>query len=274
MKSALLRKDLFSMSFNVAPYTSFVNEIVSRSRSQKSEFVCVANVHMLIESFLDKNFADVVNKAGIVTPDGMPITWALRMLRGIKQDRVAGMDLLPDLLSKCAQESLPVYFYGGTQLMLDKTDSFLKTKYADLHVAGMYSPPFRKLTKAEDQEVVDRINASGAKIVFVVLGCPKQEKWMASMKGRINALMIGIGGALPVMVGMQKRAPKWLQNVGMEWAYRLAQDPKRLAKRYFVTNTIFIYLLISHTIKQAFIPGNYSSVISMGAGSGLSKNYA
>ena len=274
MKSPLLRKDLFSMSFNVAPYKSFVNEIVSRSKNHNSSFVCVANVHMLIESVLDSKFSDVVNQADIVTPDGVPITWALRLLQGIKQDRVAGMDLLPDLLVKCSSENLPVYFYGGTQTMLDKTDEFVKRNYPDLKVAGMYSPPFRKLTDAEDQEIVDTINDSGAKIVFVVLGCPKQEKWMASMKGRINALMIGIGGALPVMVGMQKRAPKWIQNAGMEWGYRLAQDPKRLAKRYFVTNSIFIYLLVFEKIKLSFMPRPFPSVVSMSNNSQLSKKYA
>jgi N-acetylglucosaminyldiphosphoundecaprenol N-acetyl-beta-D-mannosaminyltransferase len=263
MKTLMLKQDLFSMSFNVAPYNSFINEIVARSKSFSSEFVCVANVHMLVESFLDRNFASVVNNADIVTPDGVPITWALRLLDGIKQDRVAGMDLLPDLLSRCSTENLPVYFYGGTQTMLDKTDAFVKQNYPALNVAGMYSPPFRKLTEAEDQAVADQINASGARIVFVVLGCPKQEKWMASMKGKINAVMIGIGGALPVLVGMQKRAPKWIQNIGMEWGYRLAQDPKRLFKRYLVTNSIFIYLLLTQKAKQLIINKKPSKVVTL-----------
>jgi N-acetylglucosaminyldiphosphoundecaprenol N-acetyl-beta-D-mannosaminyltransferase len=258
----MLKRQVISMPFNVAPYNNFVDEIITRGRSFNSEFVCVANVHMLVEAFLDRSFASVVNGADIVTPDGVPITWALRLLEGIKQDRVAGMDLLPDLLERCADEDLPVFFYGGTQLMLDKTDAFVKENFPALNMAGMYSPPFRILTKAEDEEIAAKINASGARIVFVVLGCPKQEKWMASMKGRINAVMIGIGGALPVMVGMQKRAPLWVQKIGMEWGYRLAQDPKRLAKRYLVTNSIFIYLLLRQKIRQTFTITKAKNLIS------------
>jgi N-acetylglucosaminyldiphosphoundecaprenol N-acetyl-beta-D-mannosaminyltransferase len=188
------------------------------------------------------------------------------LLSGIKQDRVAGMDMLPDLLSACEEEQLPVFIYGGTNSLIDKTRTYISERYATLPVAGMYSPPFRELTSLEDQEVVDKINASHARVVFVVLGCPKQEKWMAAMKGKINAVMIGIGGALPVLVGMQKRAPKWIQDSGFEWIFRLAQDPRRLARRYVFTNSIFVYLLLSRKIRNLvtrrkrtkFIPPNES----------------
>jgi N-acetylglucosaminyldiphosphoundecaprenol N-acetyl-beta-D-mannosaminyltransferase len=244
---------IFHTTFNIAPYQTFVDQIIDKSRNAVGgKYVCVANVHMLIEAYKDDDFAQQVRNADIVTPDGMPITWAIRLIHGLKQDRVAGMDLLPDLLKRAEAEKLPVYFYGGTEEMLEKTATYTAKHYPTLQVAGLYSPPFHSLTTREDQEVIKNINASGAKLVFVVLGCPKQEKWMASMKSRIDATMIGIGGALPVLLGMQKRAPLWMQSSGLEWCYRLVQDPKRLWKRYFVTNSIFLGLIIGDRMKRAW----------------------
>jgi N-acetylglucosaminyldiphosphoundecaprenol N-acetyl-beta-D-mannosaminyltransferase len=176
------------------------------------------------------------------------LTWALNRLYGIKQERVAGMDLLPDLLSLSSEHSIPIFFYGSTEEVLSQTQEYIKTYYPKIPFTGVYSPPFRPLTVDEECEVIDKINTSGARIIFVSLGCPKQEKWMASMKGRINGVMIGIGGALPVLLGVQKRAPRWMRKCGLEWLFRLLQEPKRLFKRYFYTNTKFIYLILREKI--------------------------
>ncbi|WP_207494065.1 WecB/TagA/CpsF family glycosyltransferase [Aridibaculum aurantiacum] len=235
---------VLSIAVSIGGYQEFLKNIIANALEHKSEYICVANVHMLVEAHNDPAFAEVLEKANVVTPDGMPLTWAMKLLYGFKQDRVAGMDLLPDLLLKAEDTQLPVFFYGGTKEMLDQTKQYLSVHFPKVDVAGMYSPPFRKLTEAENDEVVKMINGSGAGLVFVALGCPKQEKWMASMKGKIHAEMIGIGGALPVMVGMQKRAPLWMQKNGLEWLFRFSQEPKRLFKRYAVTNTQFIMLLI------------------------------
>lgn len=243
------RKKLLALQIVSGDYQEFVDHLIHLAKSKISSYTCVANVHMLVEAHKDKDFAEVVNGADIVTPDGMPLAKGLKFIYGEKQDRVAGMDLLPDLLRESEKESLPVYFYGGTQEMLDTTEKFCKENYPELKIAGLHSPPFRALSKAEEEVIVQEINNSGARFVFVALGCPKQEKWMAAMKGRINACMIGIGGALPVMVGMQKRAPFWMQKFSLEWLYRLAQEPRRLFKRYFQTNTLFIYLFSKEYIK-------------------------
>lgn len=207
---------------------------------------------MLIEAYNDRNFARIVSNANIITPDGKPLAWALGILYGIKQVRVAGMDLFPDLLNAAAVHQLPVYFYGGTVSLLDKTLAHLRENYPKLQIAGSYSPPFRKLSPKEDEFVIDQINRSGASLVFVVLGCPKQEKWMAAMKGRINAVMVGIGGALPVLVGVHRRAPGWMQYAGLEWMFRLTQEPKRLFRRYSVTNSKFLYLILKEYIRVKF----------------------
>lgn len=251
-------KRFINFSISTGKYASFLSYIMLLAKQGSSSTVCVANVHMFIEAYKDNNFLRVVNNADVVTPDGQPLTWGLKLLYGIKQDRVAGMDLLPDMLRLLSELAMPVYFYGGTDEVLEKTGTYLNERYASLKVAGLYSPPFRLLTEDEDEKIVCNINASGAKVVFVVLGCPKQEKWMAKMKGRINAVMIGIGGALPVLVGLQKRAPVWMQKSGLEWMYRLAQEPQRLFKRYAVTNALFIYVLLKEYIHIKVFKKSYS----------------
>jgi len=244
------KEALLDFPISTGSYEQLLSQLIRMAQTGKSAVVCVANVHMFVEAHRNRDFKEIMNGADIVTTDGKPLTWGLKILYGIKQDRVAGMDLMPDLLSQLCDDKLSVFFYGGTQEMLARTKDFCNEKFPALNVAGMYSPPFRKLTAEEDQDVVDMINRSGASIVWVALGCPKQERWMISMKGRINALMIGIGGALPVMVGMQKRAPLWMQNAGLEWLYRLCQEPKRLFKRYAVTNSMFILLLAKALVKM------------------------
>ncbi len=238
-----MNKRLISIDVTTGIYSEFIDRWVAMSQLKTSSYTCVANVHMLVEAHNDPDFAKIVNEADIVTPDGMPLTWGLKLIYGIDQQRVAGMDLLPDLLRKAENTGISVFFYGGTQNMLAQTEKFLIEKFPSLKISGMISPPFRSLLEHEEIEIIEKINQSGAQLVFVALGCPKQEKWMASMRGRIHATMIGIGGALPVMVGMQKRAPEWMQKASLEWLYRLVQEPKRLFKRYAVTNTTYLWLL-------------------------------
>lgn len=238
-----MSKKIISLLITTGSYSSILNNIIAISKKKQSSYVCVANVHMCIEAYKSSSFAKNVNDADLVTPDGMPLTISVKLLYGQKQDRVAGMDLLPDLLAAAEKENLGVFFYGGTDEMLDETKEYVKNNYPDLSNQHYLSPPFRPLTIEEEEEIVNTINQSEAHLVFVALGCPKQEKWMASMEGRVNACMIGIGGALPVMIGLQKRAPKWMQQLSLEWLFRLIQEPRRLFKRYFITNSLFMYLL-------------------------------
>ena len=235
--------NLISIPVNTGSYNDFVETIITAAKNRLSQYACVANVHMLVEAHKSRSFASIVGNANFVTPDGKPLAWAMRLLYGIKQDRVAGMDLLPDLLHSASIQKLTVYFYGGTYRMLEKTRKYLYANYPGLKIVGYNNPPFRKLTEEETAQTIEKINESGANLVFVALGCPKQEQWMAEMNGKINAVCVGIGGALPVMVGMQKRAPKWMQKNGLEWFFRLMQEPGRLFKRYAITNSMFIYLL-------------------------------
>lgn len=243
------KKRLLSMDITLGPYDSFIDRIDAMCRERRAGYICVANVHMLVEAHQDENFAKVVNQATMVTPDGMPLTWGLKLMYGLKQDRVAGMDLLPDLLERFSTTGTPVFLYGGTQAMLDQATAYIQQHYPSVRMAGAISPPFRPLTPEEKDGIIEQINGSGAGMVFVALGCPKQEKWMHEMQGKLSPMLIGIGGALPVMVGMQKRAPRWMQRSGLEWLYRLGQEPKRLFKRYFTTNTLFLWLLFKARVK-------------------------
>jgi N-acetylglucosaminyldiphosphoundecaprenol N-acetyl-beta-D-mannosaminyltransferase len=244
-----MKKKLLSLMVSTGPYRSFSQHIMSLALTRKSSYVCVANVHMLVEAYKNKQFAAIVNRADIVTPDGMPLAKGLEMLYGTPQDRVAGMDLLPDLLSAAEKTGLKVYFYGGTPEMQKRTEEYVQRTYPLLKTTGFHSPPFRPLTEEEEQEIVHTINTSNTNIVFVALGCPKQEKWMAGMKGRNHACMVGIGGALPVMIGLQERAPVWMQKYSLEWLYRLYQEPERLWKRYFYTNSLFLALFVREYVK-------------------------
>jgi N-acetylglucosaminyldiphosphoundecaprenol N-acetyl-beta-D-mannosaminyltransferase len=244
-----MKKSLISINIDTGTYKNFVDEVVDMSRKESS-YTCIANVHMLVEAYTNASFARIINSADMITPDGMPLTWGLKLLHGVKQDRVAGMDLLPDILEEAEKKGIPVYFYGGTEEMLSRIRENIPKRYASLIIAGMFSPPFRELTTAEIDLTAQFINNSGAKIVFVILGCPKQELWMGRMKNKIRGTMIGVGGALPVLLGIQKRAPRWMQRNGFEWLFRLYQEPRRLFKRYAITNSIFIFLLCKEVIRM------------------------
>lgn len=224
-----------------APYRQFIRAIAERAQQRQSAYVCFANVHMLMEAHHDPGFNQVVNQADLVAPDGRPLSVLMRWQYGLRQDRVCGMDLLPDLLRTAAKQNLSVYFYGSTQETLDAIEARLLQDHPTLRIAGMESPPFRPLTAEEDQAAVERINASEAHLVFVSLGCPKQERWMADHQGRVPACMLGLGQAFLTYAGTEKRLPRWARDFALEWAYRLYLEPKRLWKRYLVGNTWFLY---------------------------------
>jgi N-acetylglucosaminyldiphosphoundecaprenol N-acetyl-beta-D-mannosaminyltransferase len=236
-----VKVQVLSVPINLGTMDQHLQQICRWAEERRSTYTCFCNVHMAVEAGDDPKFRAVVENADMVTADGVPIKWAISIFHHIKTERVAGMDLLPLILKESEKRGLSVYFYGGTEEMLATTENHIATKFPALRVAGTCSPPFRPLTKSEETGIVDKINQSGANLLVVTLGCPKQEKWMASMRGRIHAAMIGIGGALPVMVGMQKRAPDWMQTAGLEWLHRLASEPGRLFKRYFVTNSSFLF---------------------------------
>lgn len=236
---------------NVGKYEDFISHLLTLSHKNLSSYVCIANVHMTIEVYKSKKFKEIVNSANIITPDGMPLAKAIKYLYGVSQDRVAGMDLTSDIMCKCEKNNMSIFVYGLTTKTLEQFKNKTKVEFPRLNIKT-YSPPFRELASNEKEQIINDINHFNPNFLFVSLGCPKQEKWMAEHKGKINSCMIGLGGALEVYAGVKKRAPKWMQENSLEWFYRLIQDPKRLWKRYLYTNSIFIYLLLKQIILQKF----------------------
>lgn len=236
------RLDIIGSKVTAAPFDVLIKVILDWAKQRLSKCVCVANTHMLVEAHQRPSFRDVIQKADMVTPDGMPLVWMLRLMGAKDQDRVAGLDLLQALCQQATEQGVSVYFLGSMDLILQRMRRRLQSEYPDLVIANMEPLPFRPLTEEEDQSLIQRVNDSGAGLVMLALGCPKQECWMADHKDQINAVMIGLGGAFPVYAGIHRRAHKWVRHMGLEWLYRLIQEPRRLWKRYATSIPLFIYL--------------------------------
>lgn len=231
------------MRVNAIGFADTVSQIASWVQAGKSSYVVVANVHVTMMAHDNPNYLQVVNGADLVVPDGMPLIWVLRLFGFRNQDRVYGPGLVLAICRWAEYEGIPVFFYGSTSEALNDLRRNLIEKYPNISIAGMYSPPFRPLSQDEVKADANRINSSGAKIVFVGLGAPKQEKWMAAQRNQINAVMIGVGAAFDFLAGRIRSAPTWMQRAGLEWFHRLLMEPRRLWRRYLYYNPRFIALL-------------------------------
>jgi len=225
-------------------YESATQLILGLARKRESRYVCVANVHMVMEAYDDAEFRQIVNAADLVTPDGMPLVWVMRLQGLRQQERVYGPALTQFVLEAANREGIPVGFYGSTLQTLEKLKRNVQERYPSLKIAYLYAPPFRPLTPEEDEEVVRAINDSGTRILFVGLGCPKQERWMAAHKGRVQAVMLGVGAAFDFLAGVKPQAPRWMQRAGLEWLFRLLTEPRRLWRRYLYHNPRFVLLVL------------------------------
>lgn len=210
----------------------------------QSRVICICNVHSIVTATHDKAHQAVLNAADMSTPDGMPLAWSLRKMGFPAQQRINGPDLMWKYCARAANGSHKVYLYGSTESTLVKLSAALKAAFPLLQIAGISSPPFRQLTVEEDEADIERINASGADVIFVSLGCPKQERWMYEHRGRIKCVMIGVGAAFDYHAGTIRRAPLWMQNSGLEWLHRLASEPRRLWRRYLITNFLFVWKMV------------------------------
>jgi N-acetylglucosaminyldiphosphoundecaprenol N-acetyl-beta-D-mannosaminyltransferase len=217
-----------------------VARMASWAARRESRMVGICNAHVTVTTSRDSAFHAALAVADMVTPDGAPVAWMLRRLGARAQQRVSGPDLMLDYCAHAASIGEPMYFYGATDEILDALEARLRERFPGLVVAGRWSPPFRPLTREEDEAAVQRINASGARVVWVGLGCPKQELWMAEHRGRVQAVMVGVGAAFAFHAGVSKRAPLWMRERGLEWLHRLWSEPRRLWRRYLVTNTLFV----------------------------------
>ncbi len=242
-------KKIIGISVNSLQFEDQIDIIIEWAQCNLSKVVCIANVHMLVEGCRSPQFGEILHNADLVTPDGMPLVWMLRFLGAKRQDRVAGVDVLLSLCKQASENGVSIFFLGSQDIILSKMEKKLAREFPNLDIAGMRSLPFRSLTFEEDRALISSLNRSGAGLILLSLGCPKQEIWMSHHKEKIAAVMIGLGGAFPVYAGIQKRAPKFFREAGLEWLFRLVQEPNRLWRRYASTIPIFIWLVI----KQTFI---------------------
>ncbi len=252
--TALSGSSILGMRVDSSTYPDATRRIIAWALEGCSRYVCIANVHMVMEAFDDPEYQEVVNGADFVTSDGMPLVWALRRKGHPGADRVYGPDLTPLVCAAAAEAGIPVGFFGADPRVREAMVERLLSSYPTLRVAYSHSPPFREPTTAEAVETVDQINGSGARILFVGLGCPKQERWMAQQVGSIDCVMLGVGAAFDFIAGTKRKAPPSLQRLGLEWLFRMATEPRRLWKRYFYNNPRFVALLAVDLIRSRIKP--------------------
>lgn len=207
----------------------------------KGDYICVSNVHTTVTSYEDSSYCDIQNGGLMAIPDGGPLSSVGRKRGYKKMERTTGPSLMGEIFQISTEKGYRHYFYGSTEKTLKLLEENLNKKYPEIQIAGMYSPPFRPMTEEEDREIVKKINETNPDFVWIGLGAPKQERWMAVHQGQIAGLMLGVGAGFDYYAGNIERAPEWMQKHNLEWLYRLVQDPKRLFKRYLVTNTKFIW---------------------------------
>lgn len=205
------------------------------------DYMCVANVHTTVSAYEDDIYRNIQNNGIMAIPDGGPLSSVGKKRGHKKMERIAGPSYMTRILELSADKGYQHYFYGSTLETLKKISLNLKQNYPGIKVVGMYSPPFRNLTEKEDEDIIKEINLSQPDFVWIGLGAPKQEKWMAAHQGKINGFMVGIGAGFDYLAGNIERAPQWMQKSNLEWLYRLIQEPKRLFKRYWHANTKFIW---------------------------------
>jgi N-acetylglucosaminyldiphosphoundecaprenol N-acetyl-beta-D-mannosaminyltransferase len=244
----LAKQVVLDSRISTGSFDDFVDKILQLGAARNSAYVCCANVHMVVEAHRDASFRQVLDEANLVTPDGGPVASVAGWLSGQPQERVAGMDLLPALLTEADRRGQSVYFYGTTDEVLQAIIDRAKRELPTLRLVGTCAPPFRALTTEEEEAHVAAINAVDPDLLFVALGCPRQERWMAAHRGKVKACMLGVGQAFLVYAGLEQRLPAWARRLWLEWAYRLWLEPRRLWRRYLITNSRFLYLMARRTL--------------------------
>lgn len=233
---------------------SSYDELVARcstwAKVNQSHAVFFADVHMIMEGHEERGFRSRLNAADMVNPDGMPVVWALRALGHRNAHRVYGPDAMLALLRAARDSGIPVGFYGGNEDTLARLICSVEKRFPGLQIAFKMSPPFRQLSKDEDASIVKKITDSGVRFLFVGLGCPKQENWIFEHRDCIPAVMLGVGAAFDFLAGTKRQAPRWMMQRGLEWSFRLASEPRRLAGRYLKHNPRFVALFLFQWMTQ------------------------
>ncbi len=243
----LRRVDVLGVGVSTINQDMALDEVTRWIETGERHYVCVTGVHGVMESQRDPELKAIHNASGLTTPDGMPMVWAGHKAGAAWMDRVYGPDLMLNVLTRAAERGWSSFLYGGKDGVPELLARKLAERIPGVTIAGSHSPPFRPLTEAEDAAIVDRINDSGAQLVWVGLSTPKQERWMAAHRERLTApALFGVGAAFDFHAGLVPQAPPWMQRNGLEWLYRLTKEPKRLWRRYLVNNPAYLRAMRRH----------------------------
>jgi N-acetylglucosaminyldiphosphoundecaprenol N-acetyl-beta-D-mannosaminyltransferase len=227
---------------NVCNHESAIKKVAELVERRRGGYICFSTVHMVMECYDNAEFGAKVNAADFIIPDGMPIVW-MQKLQGVKNaTRVRANDLMIMLCEYAEKNNLSVGFYGGKQEVIDEILKRAKKDFSTLRIPYAFSPPFRPLSDEEDAEIVAEIKCAKPDILFMGLGCPKQENWMAAHEDKLTAVMLGVGASFDFYTGKVKESPDWMGKLGLEWFFRLMQEPKRLWRRYLILNPRFMWL--------------------------------
>ncbi len=240
MDSSLRYCRILNTNINVTNMQETVAYLTEHLDELRGNYICVANVHTTVMSYRDKKYNMIQNSGAMCLPDGKPLSIVCRRRGFYDAKRVPGPDLMPKIFEISKEHNFRHYFYGGSPETLNKLKEKLKRSYPWLNIVGMYSPPYRAITEQEDEQAVKEINAAKPDFIWVALGAPKQEEWMYEHQFKVSGIMLGVGAAFDFCAGTVKRAPAWIQELCLEWLYRLVQDPKRLFMRYLSTNLSFL----------------------------------
>ncbi len=242
-------RKILGSRIHACSYETATAKVMEWAKAGETRSVYASNVHMVMEAYDDPAFRDMLNRTDLVTPDGVPLVWMLRAL-GIKSaSRVYGPDLSMCLYEAAARDGVKIGFFGGRPEVLEILKEKLPQEIPGLEIAYAYSPPFRPMTEEEVQQVADDVRAADVPILFIGLGCPKQEKFIDQHKDKFNAVLLGVGAAFDFHAGSVKQAPDILQKSGMEWAFRLVMEPKRLWKRYAIHNPRFVLFTLMQLLR-------------------------
>lgn len=248
--SELERVRVVSLYPNVVTADAIIEKIHQLVNAENGGYVCFSTVHMVMESHDNPEYGERVNAANLIVPDGMPLVWMQKWQGAKNANRVRANDLMIQLCRYAEQNDLTVGFYGGKQTVIDAILERAAKDYPNLKIVYAVSPPFRPLTEAEDAEITAEINRQKPDILFMGLGCPKQENWMWAHKDKTRAVMLGVGASFDFFAGNVKESPEWLGKLGLEWLFRLTQEPKRLWRRYLILNPRFMGLAAKQLLKK------------------------
>jgi N-acetylglucosaminyldiphosphoundecaprenol N-acetyl-beta-D-mannosaminyltransferase len=245
-------RSVVGMRVDAVTYASVTRTIAGWARARQSRYVCVASVNNVVLSRDDPLFLEAMNNADVTTPDGVPLVWALRLLGVKAAERVTGPVLMDVICEEAARAGIRVGLYGSTEEVVSGLRARLPVRHPGLEITFAEAPPFRPLSEEELSETRSRIGSADVGILFVGLGAPKQERWMADNTASLPCVMVGVGAAFDVLAGRTGRPPAWMQSLGLEWTYRLVHEPQRLWRRYLIGNPRFVALFARQLIRRRY----------------------